>query len=217
MRQAWIAGSTGLVGRLLSEKISALGVYDQVLKLVRARSGTPVSGTAPEARGSHEVAVNYDQLTLHPASESDFFCCLGSTIKKAGSQQAFRMVDEKYVVRFAEEAKRSGARCLVVISAVGAEPRSGVFYNRVKGQMEDGVRRVGLRSVYILRPSLLLGERAETRFAERVAVAFAPLMSAVMAGPFRKYRPIQASRVAEIAIQCAAQAQQGFHVLEGFE
>jgi uncharacterized protein YbjT (DUF2867 family) len=207
MRQAWIAGSTGLVGHILSEKLAALHVYDQVTKLVR-RSSLDASG---------EVVVNYDQLALRAPADSDFFCCLGSTIKKAGSQQAFRLVDEKYVVRFAEEAKRSGARCLVVISAVGADPKSKVFYNRVKGQMEDGVRRVGLRSVYILRPSLLLGERKESRFAERVAVSMAPLMSAVMAGPLRKYRPIQASRVAEIAIQCAAQAEAGFHVLEGFE
>lgn len=207
MRQAWVAGSTGLVGRILSEKLSDLHVYDQVVKLVRR----------PSVGASGEVVVNYDQLTLAAEADGDFFCCLGSTIKKAGSQQAFRLVDEKYVVRFAEEAKRSGARCLVVISAIGADPKSSVFYNRVKGQMEDSVRRVGLRSVYILRPSLLLGERKEKRFAERVAVSMAPLMNAVMAGPLRKYRPIQASRVAEIAIQCAAQAQAGFHVLEGFE
>jgi uncharacterized protein YbjT (DUF2867 family) len=206
MRQAWVAGSTGLVGRILSEKLSELHIYDQVVKLVRRSSGA-----------AGEVVVNYDLLALAAETEGDFFCCLGSTIKKAGSQQAFRLVDEKYVVRFAEEAKRSGARCLVVISAVGADPKSSVFYNRVKGQMEDGVRRVGLRSVYILRPSLLLGERKEKRFGERVAVSMAPLMRAVMTGPFRKYRPIQASRVAEIAIQCAAQAQAGFHVLEGFE
>jgi uncharacterized protein YbjT (DUF2867 family) len=207
MRQAWIAGSTGLVGHRLTEKLTGLHVYEEILKLVRK----------PSIGVSGEVVVNYDQLTLKAKPDADFFCCLGSTIKKAGSQQAFRLVDEKYVVRFAEEAKKSGARCLVVISAVGADPKSSVFYNRVKGQMEDGVRRVGLRSVYIIRPSLLLGERKEKRFAERVAVSMAPLMSAVMKGPFKKYRPVEASRVAEIAIQCAAQAQSGFHVVEGFE
>jgi uncharacterized protein YbjT (DUF2867 family) len=212
MRQAWIAGATGLVGNILSEKLTSLHVYEEVKKLVRR----PTGGEPGRADGV-DVVVNYDQLTLTAESGADFFCCLGSTIKKAGSQQAFRLVDEKYVVRFAEEAKKSGARCLVVISAVGADPRSSVFYNRVKGQMEDGVRRVGLRSVYILRPSLLLGERKEKRFAERVAISIAPLMNAVMGGPLKKYRPIQASRVAELAIQCAAQGEAGFHVLEGFE
>ncbi len=211
MRQAWVAGSTGLVGHLLSDKLEALPIYDGVRRLVRR----PTQAEAGE--GSYEVVVSYDQLTINAEPESDFFCCLGSTIKKAGSQQAFRLVDEKYVVRFAEEAKRTGARCLVIVSSVGADPQSRVFYNRVKGQMEASVRRVGLRSVYILRPSLLLGERSESRLAERVAVSMAPLMNAVMAGPLRKYRPIQASRVAEIAIQCAAQGQAGFHMLEGFE
>ena len=215
MRQAWVAGSTGLVGRILSEKLESLHVYEKVLKLVRRSSGPQAAGTTTE------VVVNYDQLTITAESGADFFCCLGSTIKKAGSQTAFRLVDEKYVVRFAEEAKKSGARCFVVISAVGADPKARVFYNRVKGQMEDGVRRVGLRSVYILRPSLLLGEREEKRAAERLAILLAPLikqlMNAVASGPFKKYRPIEAARVAELAIQCAAQGEAGFHVLEGFE
>jgi len=202
-----VAGSTGLVGQLLSEKLAGLHIYDQVLKLVRR----------PSAAARDEVVVNYDLLTLKAEPGADYFCCLGSTIKKAGSQHAFRLVDEKYVIRFAEEAKKCDARCFVVISAVGADLNSSVFYNRVKGSMEDGVRRVGLRSVYIIRPSLLLGERKEKRFGERVAVAMAPLISALTAGPLRKYRPIQASRVAEIAIQCAAQAEGGFHILEGFE
>jgi nucleoside-diphosphate-sugar epimerase len=209
MKQAWIAGATGLVGHLLSEKLSELGVYDGVFKLVRTNAKIGGSGTP--------VVVNYDHLMFKAEQEADFFCCLGSTIKKAGSQQAFRLVDEKYVVRFAEEAKKSGARCMVIVSAAGSNAQSNFFYNRVKGQMEGGVRRVGLRSVYILRPSLLLGERNEKRSSESFAMKLAPLMSAFMVGPFKKYRPIQASRVAEIAMQCAAQAQPGFHILEGFE
>lgn len=211
MRQAWIAGSTGLVGHILSQKLSSLGIYDRVVNLVRS------SSSAVGVDGE-KLVVNYNQLTLQGEPEGDYFCCLGTTRAAAGSDHAFRLVDEKYVIRFAEEAKKSGARCLVVISSVGADPRSRFLYNRVKGQMEDGVRRVGLRSVYILRPSLLLGPRAgPARPAERVAVALAPLMSALSVGSLRKYRPIQASRVAEIAAGCAAQAQAGFHVLEGFE
>jgi uncharacterized protein YbjT (DUF2867 family) len=212
MRQAWIAGSTGLVGHILSEKLSSMGLYDEIFGLVREPSK---KSAASNSRS--EFAVNYDHLVIKADPEADFFCTLGSTIKKAGSQQAFRLVDEKYVIRFAEEAKKSNARCLVVVSALGADARSKIFYNRVKGQMEAGVRRVGLRSVYVLRPSLLLGERREARSLERFAATLAPLVSSAMIGPLKKYRPIQASRVAEIAMQCAAQAQPGFHVIEGFE
>src|SRR5690606_26648384 len=96
------------------------------------------------------------------------FCCLGTTIKQAGSQEAFRAVDHDLVVAVAQRARALGARHFLVVSALGADPRSSVFYNRVKGEMEESLRAMDWPQLTIARPSLLLGERNETRLVEQL-------------------------------------------------
>ncbi len=120
-----------------------------------------------------------DLLTLLPTLEGRVdiaFCCLGTTIKQAGSQDAFKAVDLDMVLAFARRARELGARHLLVISAIGADPKSSTFYNRIKGKMELALRAQGWPQLTIARPSLLVGSRTETRWVEQLAAPIAKLI-----------------------------------------
>jgi len=131
------------------------------------------------------------------------YCCLGTTIKKAGSQDAFRRVDHDYVVALAQAAKQAGARRFLLVSALGANPRSHIFYNRVKGEVERDVSAVAFAAVHIFRPSLLLGERAESRPLERLGTLAFGVLAPLLVGPLRPYRPIAAEAVAQAMVRAA--------------
>ena len=161
--------------------------------------------------------VDFDRLaeTTDVPRVHDVFCCLGTTIRQAGSQPEFRKVDYTYVVELARLALRHRASQFLVVTAIGADPRSRVFYNRVKGEVEEAVRRLQFDGVHIFRPSLLLGGRAQTRPLELLAVIFSPLVSWVMMGGLARYRPITAARVARAMVRVARDAPKGVHVYEG--
>ena len=144
----------------------------------------------------------------------DVFCCLGTTIKQSGSQEAFRRVDHDYVVALAGAGLRAGATQFLLVSAIGADPASRMFYSRVKGEAEGAVRRLPYRGVQIFRPSLLLGERAEFRLGERIAALVAPLLSLALVGPLRRYRPVRAETVARAMVHIAKEAPRGSNVFE---
>lgn len=205
-RRALIVGASGLVGSQLLPLLLASPRYEHVHALVRK----PLS-TAHAKLTLH--TVDFDALgvyTRFPAVD-DVFCCLGTTIKTAGSQDAFYKVDFAYVVETARIARERGATQLVVISAMGASPRSRVFYSRVKGEMEEAVSRLGYRSVTIVRPSFLGGERSENRPGERLALAMlSPLARFVP----RKYRVIDAAAVARAMLYAAEHAKSGASVIE---
>jgi uncharacterized protein YbjT (DUF2867 family) len=144
----------------------------------------------------------------------DVFCCLGTTIKRAGSEDAFRKVDLTYVVELARMAVRHRASQFLLVTALGADPRSRVFYNRVKGEVEDAVRRLQFDGIQIFRPSLLLGARTQSRPAERIAVMLSPLVGWMLRGPLARYRPIKAATVARAMVRIAREAPRGSHVYE---
>jgi uncharacterized protein YbjT (DUF2867 family) len=187
-RNAIIAGATGLTGGHLLACLLADARYVHVHVLVRKPILTPHVKL-------NEHAVNFRALASLPAAD-DAFCCLGTTIKKAGSQAAFREVDFNYVLNFAHAAKAGGAKRFMVMSALGATAKSGVFYNRVKGEMEDALAKLGFESLHIFRPSLLDGDRGELRVAERVSIGAFKLLAPFMIGGARKYRLIAAEHVA---------------------
>ncbi len=141
------------------------------------------------------------------------FSCLGTTIKKAGSRQAFRAVDHDAVVTFARAARARGARTFLHVTAIGADPKSVVFYNSVKGQVEDAVARIGFQSVYALRPSILDGERHESRPGER----FGLLVMRTLGPLLGKYRPTPVEAVANAMIALARDPRPGNHVIEADE
>ncbi len=194
-RVALIAGATGLTGRHLLELLLAESRYSRIHAIVRK------SSLAAQARLEEHI-VDFDHLAPLPKVD-DVFCCLGTTIGKAGSHAAFRKVDLDYVASLATAAKQSGARRFFVVSAMGANAKSAVFYNRVKGEMEQALQRIGFSELHIFQPSLLLGERRETRFGERFGILAFTAMAPLMRGPARKYRPIAASAVARAMVKAA--------------
>ena len=123
-------------------------------------------------------------------------CCLGTTMKKAGSQRRFREVDLDYPLKAAELGKSKGARAFILMSAIGASSSSTIFYNRVKGELEDALRELGYPYLSIYHPSLLLGDRREQRTAEALGIKAMPLINRALIGPLEKYRGIPAATVA---------------------
>ncbi len=206
MRIAVVIGSTGLVGRLLVEKLAQDGSFSQVLAISRKS----VVWSHPKIRAVQFDFQNWQTLDLQINSFAgarpslDFFCTLGTTMKVAGSEEAFRKVDYTAVVEFSKTALRCQASSLFVISSLGADASSKSFYLRTKGQMEADVLKIKTSSVYFLRPSLLIGERTEFRFAERLSVLAAPLYSWALSGPLKKYRPVTANVVAKAMLKIAS-------------
>lgn len=195
-----IAGATGLTGEHLLDRLLSEPTVARVL----APSRRPLA--------SHPHLENpvgeLDQLLPTLTGPVDTaFCCLGSTIKQAGSQEAFRAIDHDLVLAFARRARELGARHLVVISALGANPQSSVFYNRVKGETEEALKAMGWPQLTIARPSLLLGARHEFRLGERLA---APLLRWLPG----KYRGIEACALARALWRLALEEQDGVRVIE---
>jgi len=167
----------------------------------------------------HEVVVDFDRpesYRAHLAGVDDVFCCLGTTIKKAGSREAFRKVDFEAPVAVARESRAAGAGQYLIVTAVGSDAGSRVFYNKVKGETEDALRALEFpRGLKILRPSLLLGARAEPRPGERVAAVLMRAARPLLAGGLARYRAIDALDVARAMHAAATRDAGGVHVYEG--
>lgn len=143
-----------------------------------------------------------------------FLCCLGTTIKKAGSREAFEKVDVHLPLDLARALKAQGCDTAAVISSIGADSHSSVFYNRAKGKMEDGMREIGLKSLSILRPSIIAGERKESRLAEKISLKVMNAAAPLMTGSIRKYRPIEAETIARALVKLALARKPGAIVYE---
>ncbi len=198
MGTALIAGASGLVGGLLLEQLLEAGEYDRVIALGRR----PLGLTHPKL-----VQLTVDFAALGPMAADlrcdDAFCCLGTIIADAGSREAFRAVDHAAVLAFAWAAQRAGAQRFFVVSALGANADSRVFYNRVKGETEDALEVLGFSTLAIFRPGLLLGRRARPRTGERVMAAVLWLAEPLLFGRLRKYRAIEAGVVARAMLRCS--------------
>jgi uncharacterized protein YbjT (DUF2867 family) len=157
----------------------------------------------------------WEELEKCEAHADVAFCALGTTLKVAGSREAFRAIDLDLVLRFAHASRKAGARGFGVVSAVDASARSRVFYNRVKGEMEDALRKIGFESLVIARPSLLLGEREERRFLESISQRALRPLRFVFVGAAHKYRPVEGGRVAHTLIRETLKLEPGVRVLEG--
>ena len=201
---ALLAGASGLVGRELARQWTGPGPLHLLVRRALP-AGNPLLRV-------HVV----DFAALPPLPHADTaFCCLGTTIKQAGSQAAFRDVDQGAVLAFARAAQRAGVRHFGVVSALGADPRSRTFYSRVKGEMEAELATLGFASLLIARPSLLAGDRAALgqprRMGERLALALsAPLTPLIPIA----WRPVAAATVARALLRGVAQAHSGLRVLE---
>lgn len=197
-RSALIVGSTGLVGGFLLDHLLDDDLYRQVHALVRR----PLDRQHPKLQ---QVVVDFDQLDGHDGAfeVDDAFCCLGTTIKNAGSQEAFRRVDHDYVVEIARRARAAGAQRFLLVSSVGADASAGSFYLQVKGETEEAVGALGYPQLHIFHPSILTGPRQESRPAERLGILVSRLLSPLMLGPLRRYRPTPAEAVAAAMAEAA--------------
>jgi uncharacterized protein YbjT (DUF2867 family) len=191
-RSTLVLGATGLIGSFLLERLLGSPVYGQVSLWLRR----------PLAKRHSKLQVenvDFEKLEQGRVEAADVYCCLGTTIKRAGSEEAFRRVDFDYPVALARAAARDGAKRLLVVSALGADAKSRIFYNRVKGEMEDAVRAAGVPRTYFFRPSLLSGPRAEPRMGERVGLVIGAALGPLLG----KYRPIHADLVAAAMLRAA--------------
>lgn len=194
-RTALLAGATGLTGSHVLEILLGSDTYSQVITVGRRK---------PEVNHpkltAYEGPFNRLNELLAGDRADDIYCCLGTTMKKAGSRPAFYKVDFEYVVNLAEYGVDNGAQQFLLISSAGASAQSSSFYIRVKGQVENAVRNLNYRGVHILRPSLLTGQRNESRPGERIAETLLKLASPLMLGPLQKYRPVEARIVASAMV-----------------
>lgn len=179
---AIVAGGSGLTGSYLLKELLANPDF-QKIKILSRR---PLNLEHPR----FEVILVEDMTQLNPSDprlKADlFFCCLGTTIKKAGSQQKFREVDYVAIKRFGEAAKQQEARGFILISAMGASVDSRLFYNRIKGETEKAILGLQIPRTVIFRPSLLIGDRHESRFFEHLALQLVRKVSPLLSPPIQK-------------------------------
>ena len=194
--------------------LAADPAYSRGTVLVRRALGLPAGGKVSE------IVVDFERLETareHLAVD-DVFCCLGTTIKKAGSQEAFRKVDCEIPVAVGREARAAGARQFLIVTAVGADPASRVFYNRVKGEVEAALASLDFPGgLKVFRPSILVGKRAESRPGERLAMALMNATRPLFAGGLARYRAIGADEVARAMRRAALEepVAPGVQVYEG--
>ena len=213
-RSVVVMGATGLVGGHLVQMLAADETVEKVVAPVRRAVTDWVHQRRIEA-----PVVDLDALSQSARrfQADQIFICLGTTMKVAGSKDAFRRVDFDYVVESARLAVEGGARDAYLVSSLGADSGSNVFYSRIKGEAEAAVSALPFRSVQILRPSVLVGERKTTRPGERIGIAVGRLLTPVLIGPARRYRPIEALTVARAMAAASRRPEPGVHVLESEE
>ena len=204
MRRVLVVGATGLVGGEILDRLAA----DEGVAEVRALVRRSLDRWAPTSK-VRELVADFDTLDAHP----DWFrvdqvmCALGTTIRKAGSREAFRRVDFDFPFAVARLAHAQGARHFLLVSAVGADARSRIFYSRVKGELEDAVRAVGYTAVTIARPSVLIGARNELRVGELVMKRLGHLFPAA-------WKPVYARQVASALARAAREGKPGVTILD---
>lgn len=206
-RSIALFGATGLVGRECLKLLLERSEYARILVYVR-RELTLELTPAQQSRVQVQV-IDFERLASYPdlCAADQIVCATGTTIRKAGSQQAFRRVDFTYPLELARLGRERGAQHFLLVSSLGASARSSVFYSRVKGELEDAVLALPYRAHTILRPSLLLGDREEFRLGEKVAERLSFLAP-------RRYRPVHVRDVARALVSVAAADVAGVRIIE---
>jgi uncharacterized protein YbjT (DUF2867 family) len=206
-KTALIAGASGLVGSQLLPLLLASDRYARVIAV--GRRPLPIVHPKLEQR-----IFDFEQLEEHRLQliADDVYCCLGTTLRQAGSKEAFYQVDFLYVVKLAALTSCNFAAQLLVVSAAGADATSRFYYNRVKGEMEEAVKQAPFRAIHFLRPSLLLGNRTEKRMGEQIGAVLLRVLRPVLVGPLRAYRAIEAEVVARAMLRAAEEEGGGIRI-----
>jgi uncharacterized protein YbjT (DUF2867 family) len=212
MKTALIIGSTGLIGSKLLDNLLESPAYDKVITFVKRDTGKTHTKLT-----QHIIDFDKPESYQNLVVGDDFFCTIGTTIKKAGSKEAFRKVDYVYPQQFASFALKSNVKQFLTISSLGADKASGNFYLKTKGEIEDFLKQSSFESVAILRPSLLLGDRKEFRLGEKLGAIFMKLFSFTFIGGLKKYKPIESDVVAKALFRIAQKNKKGFSIYESDE
>ena len=209
MKTALIAGSTGLVGKELLHQLLDSNQFSSVLALTRKTLSVHHSKL-------RNITVEFHRLpeSPHDLRANHVFCCLGTTMAKAGSKEKFYEVDFRYPLALAETTFRLGAKHFFIVSALGADKNSGVYYNKVKGESEEAIKSIPFESIHIFRPSLLLGKREGSRPGEDIAKTLYKTLGFLVP---RKYKAIEASKVARAMLLAALEDQKGIFIHESAE
>jgi uncharacterized protein YbjT (DUF2867 family) len=212
VRKAIIAGATGAIGSVLVDLLNDSDQYAEIHCIGRRKPN--ISGKKIRA---HVVSGDeLDQLDLPPPID-DVFCAIGTTIKTAGSVESFKRVDRDYVYQVGKLAQRLNAKTCSVVSAIGASSASSNYYNQTKGEAEELLQGLGLRSLRLFRPSLLHGNRDVFRLKEKVGSAALTIMTPLLLGRWEKYRAIHIDQVAKAMYESALQDYPAVQIFESDE
>ncbi|WP_291720046.1 oxidoreductase [Bernardetia sp.] len=208
-KTAVIAGSTGLIGQELIKHLSEDNRYDKILALTRK----PKASDLPKVE---YVVVDFDHLSIYSneIQGDDAFCALGTTMKKAGSKEAFYKVDYTYIWEFGKVMAQNGAKSFTLVSSMGADKDSFFYYNEVKGKIEEAISQLDFEKITIARPSLLLGDRNEDRLGEDISKVFVKFFSPIIPA---KYDGIESSQVAKAMIVAANDGKNELEIIENDE
>ncbi len=200
LKTALVLGSSGLVGGHLVNMLMHDDRYQHIILI--NRSASKIDHPKIE-----EKIINFKQIQseIKLIQANDVFCCIGTTIKSAGSKENFKAVDYRIPLEFAKIASQSNSNNFIVISSMGANPNSSSFYSKIKGQMEDALKKIELKNLIIVRPSLLLGDREEIRVGEKIGKVLMNAFSFLMIGSLKKYKAIEAKQVAKAMLFLANQ------------
>jgi uncharacterized protein YbjT (DUF2867 family) len=197
-KTALIIGATGLTGEQCLNELLATQAYSKVIALVRK----PLNIQNPKLEVQ---VVDFDKLDNFKTviKADDIYCTMGTTIGKAGSQEAFKKVDYEYPLKTAEIALWNGAKKFILVSSLGADANSSVFYSRTKGELEEALKKLNYTALLIFRPSILLGDRTEKRVGEQIGRFVAEKFSFLFAGPLQKYKGTPVSLLAKQMVKAA--------------
>ncbi len=207
-RIALVTGATGLVGKQLMDQILAIDYYSTIKVFTRR----PLNY---KDNRIEEYVIDFDQLDNHKEDMEahDHYCCLGTTLRKAGSKEAFVKIDHDYPLQLAKIAMSYPSFVqFIVVTAVGANSSSPLFYNQVKGQIEDSLKELDMKRLHIFQPSLLLGPRDDFRFMENMAKVFSAILTFFVIGTKRRLWSVKGSDVAKAMLLVAQRSGDGIYV-----
>ena len=203
-RIALVIGGSGLIGRILIQSLLESDKYTRVRVLVRSE----FSIQHPKLE---VIIFNFDAPDMNLIIADDVYCCLGTTMKKAGSKENFYKVDYLYPIQTAEAAFKNGTKRFSIVTSMGADATSVFYYNRVKGEVEEALKKIKFESLFIFRPSLLLGQRPETRLGEQIGERLAKLFKPIIPS---KYKAIEAEKVAKAMLSITTSSVKGIVIYE---
>ena len=208
MKTAIVAGASGLVGEQLIKELLADPGYSKIIAVVRKSMDT-------RHEKLEQMIIDFGHLpsSLNGIIADHGYCCLGTTIKTAGSKERQFRIDHDYVIDFAGACHTAGVTRFAVVSSIGAKASSSNFYLRTKGTMEQNLKRIPFAALFILQPSLLMGKRKERRFGEKAAIFMMKAIGQLMFGSLKKYRGVDASKVAQCMISCIHSSKEGISII----